>query len=231
MILKIQFNYGLQSFPVLFMITVLTSSIILYPFLIIEISLSLLIFILLSSISIIYLLLTAYSSTSKYSILGSIRLITQLISFELIWTTLLLIIIYYSSVLITYYLLYYYLFYSLLFSYLVLYLLFIISVLADSNRTPFDLPEAESELVAGFLTEYSSIYFSIILLTEYGNIIVFINLLIILLSITSIYLIYLLLLVCLIRSSFNRLKYDELMINTWIIILPSVFIIYLLLIY
>ena len=84
MILKIQFNYGLQCFPVLFMITVFIINIIIYPFLIIEITISLLLFILLSSLSIIYLLLSAYSSISKYSILGSIRLITQVISFELI---------------------------------------------------------------------------------------------------------------------------------------------------
>ena len=47
----------------------------------------------------------------------------------------------------------------------------IIAMLAESNRVPFDISEAESELVAGFSTEYSSIYFSIIILTEYINII------------------------------------------------------------
>ena len=48
---------------------------------------------------------------------------------------------------------------------------FFVSILAESNRVPFDLLEAESELVAGFITEYSSIYFTLILLTEYGSII------------------------------------------------------------
>jgi len=50
-------------------------------------------------------------------------------------------------------------------------LFFFLLILGESNRVPFDLPEAESELVAGFITEYSSIYFTLILLTEYGNII------------------------------------------------------------
>ena len=49
--------------------------------------------------------------------------------------------------------------------------LFCVSIPADPNRVPHDLPEAESELIAGFITEYSTIYFSLILLTEYGNII------------------------------------------------------------
>ena len=65
----------------------------------------------------------------------------------------------------------------------------IITILGDCNRTPFDLPEAESEIVAGFITEFSSIYFSIILLTEYGNIIVLCSLLIILFSLLFILLI------------------------------------------
>jgi NADH-quinone oxidoreductase subunit H len=50
-------------------------------------------------------------------------------------------------------------------------IVFIIIILGESNRVPFDIPEAESELVAGFITEFSSIYFSLIILAEYASII------------------------------------------------------------
>ena len=89
--------------------------------------------------------------------------------------------------------------------------LFFVSIPADPNRVPHDLPEAEPEPIAGFITEYSTIYFSLILLTEYGNIIALTYLVIFCFPLNPLTLVFILYLVSLIRSTWCRLKYDELM--------------------
>ena len=88
---------------------------------------------------------------------------------------------------------------------------FSVTISADSNRVPYDLPEAESEPVAGFITEYSTIYFSLILLTEYANIIALTYLIILVFSIYLLPLVFIIYLISLIRSTLMRLKFDELM--------------------
>ncbi|MCP3925988.1 MAG: NADH-quinone oxidoreductase subunit H [Desulfobacterales bacterium] len=105
-------------------------------------------------------------------------------------------------------------------------ILFFIRILAESNRVPFDLPEAESESVAGFITEYPPIYYSLILSTEYASIIAFFSTAILLfsLSLTLISLGFGIFLVRLIRSTLNRLKFDELMTNAWNSLVPIIFL-------
>lgn len=58
------------------------------------------------------------------------------------------------------------------FSFFPSFLMFFISGLAETNRVPFDLPEAESELVSGYNVEYSSIFFALFFLAEYSNILI-----------------------------------------------------------
>ena len=101
-------------------------------------------------------------------------------------------------------------FLAFLFNYFFL-IFFFVSIPADSNRVPYDLPEAELELVAGFITEYSTIYFSLILLTEYANIIALTYLIILVFSIYPLSLVLITYLISLIRSTLMRLKFDELM--------------------
>jgi len=82
---------GLSLFPLLFLMSSFFGSILIYPFFLIDISLSLIVILVNSGLIILFLIFSSFSGLSKYSMLGSIRLISQLISFELIWSSLLII--------------------------------------------------------------------------------------------------------------------------------------------
>ena len=118
-------------------------------------------------------------------------------------------------------------------------MLFFISCLAETNRAPFDLPEAEAELVAGYNVEYSSMGFALFFLGEYANMIMMSVLCVILflggwlppLSLTILYwipgsmwlglktIIFLFLYIW-VRAAFPRYRYDQLMRLGWKVFLP-----------
>lgn len=99
--------------------------------------------------------------------------------------------------------------------------LFFISALAETNRAPFDLPEAESELVAGFFTEHSAIGFVYFFLAEYTSIITISTLFFILFFGTSMSLPFIFLILW-IRAVLPRLRFDQLLKLGWIKLLPLI---------
>lgn len=182
------------------------------------------------------IILAGWSSNSRYAFLGGVRATAQMISYELVLGTINLFIAFYAGS-------YNYLdivlaqsnvwFFFPLFPIFIMYL---IVMLAETNRTPFDLSEAESELVAGYNVEYSSIMFAMFFLGEYSNMI--------LLSVvcvlyffggwagsTFIFPIFILVIKVLffciffvwVRATLPRYRYDQLMDYGWKHLLPFSF--------
>ena len=124
-----------------------------------------------SSINVYSLFLSGFASTSKFALIGSIRSIIQMISYEIALSILILPIIFVSSSTDLVAIIHSQNAYG--FSNFMWMLpnatMFIISILAETNRAPFDLPEAEAELVAGYNVEYASLPFAFFFLGEYLN--------------------------------------------------------------
>ncbi len=123
-----------------------------------------------SSLATYGILLAGWSANSKYAFLGSIRSTAQLISYELILSSVILIIVMITNSLninINIQMQKAIWFILPLFP---LFLIFFIGSVAETNRAPFDLAEAESELVSGFMTEHAAVIFVFFFLAEYGSI-------------------------------------------------------------
>ena len=122
-----------------------------------------------------------WASNSKYAVLGGLRSISQMISYEVSISLIILPVILMSGSLNLIDIVYVQ-FKSVWFilPLLPLGIIFLISILAETNRTPFDLPEAEAELVAVYNVEYSSIIFAMFFLGEYSNILLMSSLFVIL---------------------------------------------------
>lgn len=190
----------------------------------------------LSSIGVYGVIGAGWSSNSKYAFLGSLRSAAQLISYEVSIGLLLLPIAICSNS------------FNLIeivnqqsigtwfcLPLLPTCVVFFISLLAETNRAPFDLPEAEAELVAGFNVEYSAMTFALFFLAEYSNMLWLSVIMAIcffggwlspipLLPDSSFWLILKTMFVCFmiikVRANYPRYRYDQLMNLGWKVFLP-----------
>nr|YP_009935156.1 Nad1 [Metschnikowia drosophilae]QNS23012.1 Nad1 [Metschnikowia drosophilae]QNS23023.1 Nad1 [Metschnikowia drosophilae] len=182
-----------------------------------------------SSMGVFGTLLAGWSANSKYSLLGSIRSTAQLISYELVLTTIMLICILFagsmnlsryvelqSSI-------------WLIFPLLPLAIIWFMGCVAECARPPFDNVEAESELVSGHMTEYSSSIFVLFFLSEYASILflstltailffgggsgIFLGIKANIFAFTYIW----------VRATLPRVRYDKLINMCWIVFLPLLF--------
>ncbi|MEO0347825.1 MAG: NADH-quinone oxidoreductase subunit NuoH [Pseudomonadota bacterium] len=194
-----------------------------------------------SSLAVYGIILSGWASNSKYAFLGAMRSAAQMISYEVSIGLVIVCVLMCTGSLNL----------SIIvergaelpwFMHLLLYpmaVVFFISGLAETNRVPFDLPEAEAELVAGYNVEYSSMPFALFFLGEYANMILMSSMIVVLfiggwhplfylesLSFIPgpIWLVakicFILFLFLLIRATLPRYRYDQLMRLGWKIFLP-----------
>lgn len=214
-----------------------------------DIKLSLLFTLAVSSLGVYGFLVAGWASNSKYAFLGALRAAAQMVSYEVSFGLIVMVIIIatnsfnFTDIVISQR------FGIFFFCFFPNFLMFVITILAETNRTPFDLPEAEGELVAGYNVEYSGVGFAYFFIAEYANIILMSALLVNLFlggwiapfglkglifeSLLSIWFSFKLLIIiyffCMVRAGLPRYRYDQLMTIGWKILLPlslAFFIIY-----
>jgi NADH-quinone oxidoreductase subunit H len=115
--------------------------------------------------------LSGWASNSRYAFFGAIRSAAQMISYEVSIGLVLISILLTVGSLNFFDIVFFQNYVFFVVPFFPLFLMFLVSILAETNRAPFDLPEAESELVSGFNVEYASMGFALFFLAEYGSII------------------------------------------------------------
>nr|WPN89803.1 NADH dehydrogenase subunit 1 [Fenusa sp. 1 GYN-2023a] len=179
------------------------------------------------SLSVYGVLIAGWSSNSKYSLLGGLRSIVQTISYEV---SLAIILMSFVFLIESFSFIEFFFFQKFIWTIFFSFPLFIVwftICLAETNRTPFDFAEGESELVSGFNVEYSSGGFALIFLAEYASILLMSMLICLMFLGGNLYniMFYLFLsfisfLFILIRGTLPRLRYDKLMEMAWKSFLP-----------
>ena len=204
-----------------------------------DLSLGLLYLFAISSLGVYGIVIAGWSSNSKYSFLGALRSAAQMVSYEVSIGFILITVVLcvgsfnLSDVIIAQERVW---FAIPLFP---MFILFFVSALAETNRHPFDLPEAEAELVSGYNTEYTGFGFALFFLGEYSNMLLMSALSAILflggwqaplsfLSLNGLLdsfwfgtkICFFVLLFVLFRAALPRYRYDQLMALGWKIFLP-----------
>lgn len=189
---------------------------------------SLLFFICCTALRVYRLLGAGWSSNSKYSLIGSLRCVAQTISYEVSLALILLRFIFLTSSYNLKYFSWFQIYVWFVFLILPLGVRWFIRRLAETNRSPFDFAEGESELVSGFNIEYSSGGFAILFMAEYARILFIRGLFVGLLCGRSardiIFYLKLGLVIyffILVRGTLPRFRYDKLIFLAWKIILPG----------
>nr|AND97117.1 NADH dehydrogenase subunit 1 [Stygobromus foliatus] len=190
-----------------------------------DFSLGVMFFICISGLMVYPLVISGWSSNCKFSMLGSLRGVAQMVSYEVSMSVILLSVVLlcgsFSFQMISQHQIHTW------FIFLILPLgwIWLASSLAETNRSPFDLSEAESELVSGFHTEYSSGGFTLIFMAEYSSIL-FMSLLFSVLFIggwTALLMVKCMMIALLwvwARGVMPRCRYDKLMSMAWKSFLP-----------
>nr|QXJ80310.1 NADH dehydrogenase subunit 1 [Trichuris sp. ETH392] len=169
------------------------------------------------------IMITGWASNNKYALFGSLRSMTQSISYEVTLSLVILSILCMKNSLDLSSMWKGFVNMEIYFS-IVLLIPVVTMILAECGRTPFDLMEAESELVSGYNVEYNSVEFAFLFMTEYGMIILLSILFSILLSpIISSYASFIIMSSILFaRYTLPRMRYDFLMSLMWKSLLPAV---------
>nr|QTZ20302.1 NADH dehydrogenase subunit 1 [Spodoptera ochrea] len=222
-------NYLTYYFsPILsFILSLMIWLLIPYYFNMISFNLGILFFLCCTSMGVYTVMVAGWSSNSNYALLGGLRAVAQTISYEVSLALILMssvIMIMDFNLLMFFFYQNYIWFIILMFP---LSLCWMSSSLAETNRTPFDFAEGESELVSGFNIEYSSGGFALIFLAEYSSIL-FMSLLFVLLYMggysLSIFfylkLVFISFLFIWVRGTLPRYRYDKLMYLAWKSYLP-----------
>nr|AII02391.1 NADH dehydrogenase subunit 1 [Lacosoma valva] len=222
-------NYVSYYFsPVIsFILSLLIWMVIPYYFNMISFSLGLLFFFCCTSLGVYMVMIAGWSSNSNYALLGGLRAVAQTISYEvslaLILMSSIIMVMDFNLVMMSSY---QNLVWFIVFMF-PLSLCWMSSSLAETNRTPFDFAEGESELVSGFNVEYSSGGFALIFLSEYSSIL-FMSLLFALIYLGGynlnlffyLKLIFISFLFLWVRGTLPRYRYDKLMYLAWKSYLP-----------